>query len=180
MEEQLKSIFSNVNEWLKFAEAKNGVLTAFNGGAVFTVLGGFLFNKDMAIMANSYVKAYFICFAACASLSLIIALISFLAKVEIPWLLKAEIHPSDNLLFFGVIHKYDEKTYLDALWKALSKEKKETYTQMEKFYASQIIVNSGIAIRKYELFNSALLCTISAVITPVLAIMLWIYVKPAN
>ncbi|MDM8522214.1 DUF5706 domain-containing protein [Desulfococcaceae bacterium HSG8] len=181
MEEQLKNIFSNVNDWLKFAEAKNGVLTGFNGGAIFTVLSGFLFNKEMPIMTNVYVKAYFTCFAACASLALVIALMSFLAKVKIPWLSEGEIRPSDNLLFFADIHKYDEKAYLDALSEAvLNEEREEPYTRTEKFYANQIIVNSGIAMRKYVLFNAALWCTVAAVITPVLAFMLWVYIKSGD
>ncbi|MCP4350085.1 MAG: hypothetical protein GY795_31785 [Desulfobacterales bacterium] len=180
MEEQLKNIFSNVNDWLKFAEAKNGILTGFNGGAVFTVLTAFLFNKDMAIIKNNFVKAYFTCFAICATLSLIIALVSFLAKIEIPWLFKAEAHPSGNLIFFGDIRKYTEKNYLDALKNALSIENKKPHTKMEEFYANQIIVNSKIAMQKNTLFNAALWFTISAIITPVLAIMLWAFLKTAN
>ena len=31
-------IFSNVNEWLKFAETKNGALIAFNSACIFGVL----------------------------------------------------------------------------------------------------------------------------------------------
>lgn len=38
MEERLKFIFANVNEWLRFAEAKNGVLVAFNGAAIWGTL----------------------------------------------------------------------------------------------------------------------------------------------
>jgi len=31
---KLLAIFQNVNDWLKFAEAKNGVLLAFSGAAI--------------------------------------------------------------------------------------------------------------------------------------------------
>ncbi|MFM6153624.1 MAG: hypothetical protein ACKPE3_11590, partial [Sphaerospermopsis kisseleviana] len=31
---KLMAIFQNVNEWLKFAEAKNGILLAFSGAAI--------------------------------------------------------------------------------------------------------------------------------------------------
>ena len=44
IEKKLNQIFVNVNEWLKFAEAKNGVLFAFNGAAVIGVLSLY---KDM-------------------------------------------------------------------------------------------------------------------------------------
>ncbi|AFZ25436.1 hypothetical protein Cylst_3281 [Cylindrospermum stagnale PCC 7417] len=30
----LTAIFQNVNEWLKFAEAKNGILLAFSGAGI--------------------------------------------------------------------------------------------------------------------------------------------------
>ncbi|MBD2527699.1 hypothetical protein [Nostoc sp. FACHB-133] len=31
---KLLEIFKNINEWLKFAEAKNGILLAFSGAAL--------------------------------------------------------------------------------------------------------------------------------------------------
>ena len=36
-EEQLNSIFANVNEWLKFAEAKNFGLMTLNAGVIFGI-----------------------------------------------------------------------------------------------------------------------------------------------
>jgi hypothetical protein len=46
--------------------------------------------------------------------------------------------------------------YLQKLSQSISSEEEKEVTQMEKFYAHQIIVNSQIAVRKYNFFNAAL------------------------
>jgi|AntRauMFilla1563_2_1112583.scaffolds.fasta_scaffold20749_4 hypothetical protein len=35
MDEKLKEIFSNINDWLKFADAKSATLIAGNGALIF-------------------------------------------------------------------------------------------------------------------------------------------------
>ena len=44
MNEDLKFAFANVNDWLKFAEAKNGGLLALN---VASIIGILQCNKDL-------------------------------------------------------------------------------------------------------------------------------------
>ena len=36
--QQLYQVFNNVNDWLKFAEAKNAMLIAFNGASIFGII----------------------------------------------------------------------------------------------------------------------------------------------
>ena len=181
MEEHLKSIFSNVNGWLKFAEAKNGVLVAFNGSGIFVVLTGILLEDVPALAGHPALQAYFWSFIICLTVGLVIALFSFHAKlITSGGLSGEEMKPSDNLLYFDHIAKYDAGAYLERLSAALEMERKGVYGQLEKDYANEIIVNATIARRKYLLFNTALWCTIAGVMTPVLALLCWVVFRDAG
>jgi hypothetical protein len=46
MYDRIKDIFDNVNEWLKFAEAKNGGLIVLNSGILFGTLSLYKDYKD--------------------------------------------------------------------------------------------------------------------------------------
>ena len=171
MEERLKEIFANVNDWLKFAEAKNGVLVAFNGSALVLVMSTLLNKENLTFVIHHWylivLVGYFIFFAA---LGLIIALLSFLAQISPTWFrVKEEPKDTDNLLFYRDIAKYDKNNvtpYLEKLSHIISPDREEEMTQMEKLYANQIITNSQIAVRKYKFFNASLWCTILAFTTP--------------
>ena len=41
MKDELNRIFSNVNDWLKFAETKNAGLVVFNSAAIFGIMQAF-------------------------------------------------------------------------------------------------------------------------------------------
>jgi hypothetical protein len=108
MADVLKDIFENVNNWLKFAEAKNATLIAGNGLLIFGVL-----KTIHELKIDNYLLWYIYFCLALFSLSLVIALISFIPKVKIPtFLLNSNIETNDNLLFYGHILKYNEKTLL--------------------------------------------------------------------
>lgn len=177
MEERLKAIFSNVNDWLKFAEAKNGALIAFNASTVGLIFSRILTNNDLPAIFNSiWVKGYFYIYVLCAGLGFIISLLSFLAKIKITYFYtNGMTDPKDNLLFFGDICKYKNKTrtYLDRLRSNVGAGRTESYTKIEEDYAEQIIENSCIAMRKYRHFNTALWFTIAGIVTPPLALLLW-------
>ncbi|MCP4218773.1 MAG: hypothetical protein GY765_29345, partial [bacterium] len=74
MEERLKSIFANVNDWLKFAEAKNAALVAFNSAIIFAVLSVF---DQAALQKFPIGKWFLIPFLILTALGLGIALWTF-------------------------------------------------------------------------------------------------------
>jgi hypothetical protein len=80
----------------------------------------------------------------------------------------------DNLMFYGDIVKYEPKSFLYAIYKQEGIKPKAT-SHFEIDLAEQIVTNSGIADWKYQLFKIALWSTLSAVITPLLPVIFFLY-----
>jgi len=70
---------------------------------------------------------------------------------------------TDNLLFYGDIASYDPAGYLQALYKHC--DAKDEALPIERDYAQQIVMNSRIAVRKYEWFTTSVWLTIGALVT---------------
>ena len=168
MEKKLNSIFRNTNDWLKFAEAKAAALVALNGIAVFGILE-LLINDQLSKVIVFYL------YGAIAQLilSTLISLASLVPSLEMPWLFK-KISPtqSDNLLYFEHIANYSDETFLDALYLSCN-EKAGNYPRYQKMLANQIVTNSVIARRKYKLFKASIWILVSAISTPIGAIILF-------
>lgn len=173
MEDRLRSILSDVNDWLKFAEGKNAAFLAANGVVVFGLLG--LANgKTFVCKAAQY---YFAIAVAFVVLSALVCLLSFLPQVKIPWLLPSRTSKeADNLSFYGDIAGYDPPSYVQALYHQAG-EDTENISDFEEDLAEQAIVNSRIALRKYHLFNLAVWLDVIALLTPLLAIPLYLYLR---
>ena len=62
MEDKLKDIFENVNNWLKFAEAKNATIVAGNGLLIFGICR---LLKDTSINEWILYYIYFVIFIFC-------------------------------------------------------------------------------------------------------------------
>lgn len=167
MTDELKDIFDNVNNWLKFAEAKNATMTAGNGLVIFGV-SKLILMKDLNI--NEYLLYYIYFSLFMMTLSFVVALISFMPNVKLPsYIFNNNEKKANNLLFFGSIMEYNEDNYLRDLKDTLGLEndnyKKNKINQM---YANQIIINSKIAMKKYKLFNMSLHFTLVAILSPIL------------
>jgi len=80
--------------------------------------------------------------------------------------------PSDNILYFGDIAKYSPLAYLNKLSSHLGLSNIE-FTGYQKDLASQIVTNSAISLRKYNHFKIAIWLTLSAVVSPVVAILIY-------
>lgn len=162
----LDKTLSKTNDWLKFAEAKNGAIVA----VVCTVMFGV--NKAVNNFGDlpSYLLIYFLCFFILSLLSLILALSSFIPRLKKPFWLKYEEKSScDNPFYFGDACKYDCYSYLRLLGITDRNQNKI----LEKL-ADQIVINSRIASLKYGLFTSAAWLFISALITPLGAGLIWL------
>ncbi len=170
MEERLQIILSNVNEWLKFAEAKNAVLVAANAATIFGAAQIILGERALDVYMYWYLYLFMLFIASGA----IFALCSFLPQVRLPWLTATgATYEHDNLIFYGDIAKYNPKDYVVALYNADGQAHVQPST-IDLDYAEQIVVNSRITLRKYEFFRYALWLTLSAVITPILAIVVYL------
>lgn len=157
-EEQLRNIFNNVNEWLKFAEAKNlGLLTlvaAIDFG--FTQIS---FSEESVIKTiGCYVFLPITFFSFLFSL---LSVFPILSKIEKGYLVKSLITKLSNLIdkeksfenvhFYGYLRHLDESTFET---KFLTKvNSTEVFIQYEKELSTQILYNSRITWLKYQLFK---------------------------
>jgi len=152
VEERLRYILISVNEWLKFAEAKNGALLAADIAILFGVFR--LLNDSTVQRVVIYLAIFLIIVSAISSL------ISFIPQLKISsFTHKKRMEKETNLIFYGHIAKYEPQSYIEALY-AESGAEPVAITSIELDYAQQIIVNSRIAVRKYLCFNAGLWLTV--------------------
>ena len=110
-------------------------------------------------------------------LSLLAALISFIPQLKLPSLKGAVSRKkTDNLLFYGDIARFEPEKYLASLYQA-NGVKDHEYSKFEIDFATQIIVNSQISVRKYKFFQAAILLTLSGIVTPIIAFIVYIIVN---
>ncbi|MBD2491695.1 Pycsar system effector family protein [Aulosira sp. FACHB-615] len=160
---KLIAIFQNVNDWLKFAEAKNGILLAFSGAAItatITILG------TTQSIPNSLKIGLFLTTILLCLCSLICSL-SFLPKTNLERVLPLNRKPSqnDNLWFYGSLQKYTPRELLEALDQHYFKIGSNIID--EKKYidiVEQITINSRIAFLKYQVFTYALYLLIASIL----------------
>mgnify|MGYP000870014583 CR=1 FL=1 len=181
MEEAVKDIFSNVNEWLKFAEAKNAAIIAFHLGSTFgaaTIITQSEPNTVPEVMLN-----YIYWFITLNSIGLFFALFSFWPQMRIEDVLREKIEDifcfkrsaiEENLLFYGYINNCGRDLYLSKLCGSCNKEITEC-SKLELNYVTQIVTNSRIAVRKYFYFKVALLSTTIALLSPILLPVIFLY-----
>ena len=154
-----QEILDLVNNWLKFAEAKNAVVIALAGTALFNLLK-VLSASDLHLATYIYLIQLVICLL----FSLIVALASFVPITDYLVLLpKAKITDTDNLLFFGHLAKYTKE---DLISKFNEFEENETIDQYKEMYIEQIIINSRIAMSKYYYFNQSIVFIFWGILSP--------------
>jgi len=166
MESILKYILSDITEVLKFAETKAATLVAGNAVVIFGVL------RIIDDKLSSLYIVLLLVFLGQMAISLVICLVSFIPSISRPWLFKTElIDKDDNLLYFMHIVKYTPEKYLLALDESNDEDK--LYSKYELLFARQIVELSVIARRKFKLLKIALWLTLSSVITPIGAYILF-------
>ncbi len=170
MKDHLEYVFSNVNDWLKFAEAKSATLLAANGVVLFGIL---------RLVNDLQLKSYVSCVVGVGCIffviSLLLCLSSFIPSLSFPWVHKKHNKTKqDNLLFFGHIENYTPNSYLKAVRCACgTKETDENnYCYM---LSQQIITNSVIASYKYSAFKKSIILTIAGVVVFVISAVLQIW-----
>jgi hypothetical protein len=162
-EEQLYKVFANVNDWLKFAEAKNAMLIAFNGASIFGIIN----LMDIKYVNQSdFLLTYLFFVISSLVFSTVNCLISFAPRVK---MIKVGLFDSGkipNVLFFEYLKG---KSNFDIIKEITGDNDEKNYTTIEKDIAEQIKQNSTLASRKYSHFTVSVWITISAFITAPLA-----------
>lgn len=165
MNKELLEAFKNVNDWLKFAEAKNAMLIGFNGVVIFGIQGNATINFDTLL--NIYISIAFILLV----FSTVICLLSFVPRLKkISGFYTSK--DTANRWFFEHLKKMREQEIID---KIANYNDNSSPTPLDRDLANQIKQNSIIASEKYSHFTVAIWLTMSAIITPILALILGIY-----
>jgi hypothetical protein len=158
---QLRLIFTNINDWLRFAENKNGALV----GADLAILFGFTIKGFIENYVPGVPEWALSISLMLLVFSLLLALGSFL-PIRNPVFGTPKRSKFCNVLFFGDLCKLEDRELLGLVAEAVG-ENKDTYSGIETTYARQIIVNARIAQRKYTWFVVALCATVLGVLLPV-------------
>jgi hypothetical protein len=173
LEDRLRYILGFVDGHVKFAETKNAALLVVNTAGVAGVLQLLIGGP----MLNGWLARYLVMLAVGNAVSGLIALLSFLPITSLGWFVKrGKCADSDSLIFFGDSHKYAVRSYLIGLYKASGMEEREI-APLHRMYAEQIINNSRIAWRKFSYFRAGTWATISGVLSPVVALILYFVVN---
>ncbi|MTJ52317.1 hypothetical protein FJR38_06345 [Anabaena sp. UHCC 0253] len=170
---KLLAIFQNVNEWLKFAEAKNGILLAFSGAAITATITLLATAQNIPNSLNFGLLLTTILLCICA----LICSLSFLPKIDLERSLyfqnrqnkKLNFQRSkdDNFWYFGDLQKYKADELLEALNKPYFKDSLDITKAEYKEYkdiATQITTNARIAFLKFEVFTYAVKVLIASIL----------------
>lgn len=164
----LKDILSSVNEWLRFAETKNGALLALNSGCAIGI-SKLITDLDQGLIFWGLGMSLAL-FLGSAT----VCLVSFLPTTTMPLVVGTNNNGRDeNLLFFGSIANHNIDSYLQAILHS-TPSCPSPPSQLERLYAEQIIINSGIAKAKYKYFKFAMWLCLAAVCTIPIALVLYL------
>ncbi|AFY44687.1 DUF5706 domain-containing protein [Nostoc sp. PCC 7107] len=167
---KLLIIFQNVNEWLRFAEAKNAILLAFSGAGVTATI---TLLATVEKLPNS-LRIGLLLTTSLLCISALICSLSFIPKTNLERLLWLQTMPmrnstsairdTDNLYFFGDLQKYDSQGLLKALNKYYFDNNMKTFKKEYKDIASQITINARITFLKFRIFTYAVYILIFSIL----------------
>jgi hypothetical protein len=169
LSKKLSRIFQNVNDWLKFAEAKNAVLLAFSGAGITATLTVLVSSDKLpnSLQRGFIVVTILLCICA------LFCTISFLPKTNLDkilsiqsnWFQSEQPQPEDNLYFFGHLRKYKTLQLLDRLDACyLDNATPKPYSKEAQDLALQVIINSEVAFEKFQVFTCAIYTLIVAIL----------------
>jgi len=142
LEQQLE----RTNYWLSFAETKNGVLVAFNIAIIAVVAQIDKIPLEMQAV---------ICILF--SLSTLICFFSFFSNLRNKINNKEGENIDEFKLFYNDIAKIkDTDMYLNALKGRYNLKIKENEKKLYEDFITEIIINSEIAVYKYNMFNKSM------------------------
>ncbi|MFD2583408.1 Pycsar system effector family protein [Pedobacter vanadiisoli] len=157
----LQKQYDHAFEMVKFGEAKNTTLIAFNG-AIIIGLAQLL--KDINIFWIKYYLQYTILMCI---ISVFITFSSLIAKIKHTTNNTAR-HRNSNLMFFETLADLTHEelvTKLQTEYGCTSENQRH-----EEDIAKQVIITSQIASRKFKLFNLGMSFTFAGLLTPVILI----------
>lgn len=166
MENRLNEIFANVNSWLKFAEAKNGVLLSLNGAILIGVLSYLKDAPKPVLCSLTWALIPLL------TIAILVLSISFLPITDIFFKRKHDLRKAKadnyNLIFYGDVRKLEPQTYLKHLYESVTGSTQEVLSKLELDIAQQIINNAEITFRKLQFFRVAFIIDFVGIIAGIL------------
>ena len=181
-EEQLQKIFSNINDWLKFAEAKNFGLITLNAAIVFGLSQTNFDEGSFTKIVSSYILFPLIYISFVFSLFSFFPILRKISKKEelkgiLPWLSKLidKEQKFESIHFYGYLSKVNKKRFITEL--KLKTNSTEEFTLYEEELASQILYNSRIVWLKFQLFKIAGFFTLTGIMVSPVAFLLLLWIN---
>jgi len=171
--EKLEKISGNVQESLRFAEAKNAALITFNGAALYVMVEG-----------NSYfpefIQNHWHFSAIVLVIAITLAIIAFLPSFGSQTKLLSSIHLSKwqarkkyGIFYFGHIRQYGPEEYLAKVYEFHGLKLEEPLSRIELDLAQQAITLARITRHKYVFFSWAGHLTLIALVLPIPILLLY-------
>jgi hypothetical protein len=169
----LETILQLVNDWLKFAEAKNAVLLTLLGTALVT----FINYTQCSFSHSVYFTIYCYNVVAFGVAAILVTLFSFLPQTRMFWQWESR-QPGrrPNVYFYGDLAYMTPEDVVTETKPDLVETDREYFIAI--CLAQQIVTNSRIAQRKYNYFRIGLWLALSAFLTPVLSLILYVIADP--
>ena len=157
-----------VNDWLKYAELKNGALLTLDVVLIVATHQLLEWNEKRPVFFDWYAWIATILLA----LSMLVALASFYARTKTFGfdIEKVTGDRATNALYYGHLADMNRDDVLKRLAEYDDLAKPDRYLED---LAEQIIINSKIGRRKFVLFNCALMLTLAAALTPLGAVLFY-------
>ena len=155
MKEFLTEQLERTNYWLAFAEAKNVGLVALN----IAIVAACTQITEIPIILRVLLCCLFL-------VAIMVSLVSFVSNLS-GKIGKKNKEDSNkyNLIFYRDVAKIkDVDTYLNALKINYKLEQKDEEKPLYKDFVTEIIINSEIAVYKYNMFNLAIAIDIGTII----------------
>lgn len=174
-EDRLYKIFANVNDWLKFAEAKNLGLLTLTAAVAFGFTQINLADGNGIKIVGCYI---FLPLSLFSFLSALLSLFPILSKIEKGTYVKSWINKVsgkidkevkfDNIHYYGYLKELNANEFESEFLKKLNCT--DQFNQFEKDLAVQILYNSRITWLKYQLFKIGAFIFLNALTLSVVAL----------
>jgi len=142
---ELKYIFANINDLLKFAEAKHGGLVVLNAGLIVGILSSY--NNVQPFISKPIVLIGVICFG----ISVFVSIVSQFPVTRNIFYNKRKIK-DPNIYFFKHLSHFDNNAFIDEFKKI---DVGFVPTKLDTDLINQILVNARITQAKFSFFKFA-------------------------
>ncbi|REE81587.1 hypothetical protein A8990_118113 [Paenibacillus taihuensis] len=160
-EEKLLCISDKVNDWLKFAEAKNGALLVFSGAAITAILS--FLGSSYHILPNW--KTGLCAGIVLLSISCLLSILSFIPRTKIFFKHRGAPVDTDNFYFYGNLSKYSPQQLIKAISNHYYDDNNNELTRSNIDLAAQIVINSGIAVDKFHFFKVSVWVVLASLVS---------------